>query len=67
MANVEQANWIKPRENGAKAYVLTFQREIFSSYIKITGEYSLTKVFEYKVKPLQCAKCQKYGHTLISV
>ena len=46
VANVEQANWIKPRQNGAKAYVLTCQRETLPSYNKIIGEYSLTKVFE---------------------
>ena len=57
VTSVTEAHWVKPRGQGATVYVLTFQRENIPAFIKIVGEYSLTKVYEYKTKPLQCAKC----------
>ena len=64
VSDVKEVTWIKARVDTAKVYLLTFQGDSLPQYIKITGEYTLTKVYEYKNKPLQCAKCQKCGHTL---
>ena len=64
VSKVTEARWIKSKRDSAKAYLLTFKRESIPAYFKIIGEYAPTKVYDYKAKPLQCAKCQKYGHTL---
>ena len=54
VTSVTGVNWVKPRGEGAKAYVLTLQRESIPGFRRIVGEYSLTKVYEYNTKPLQC-------------
>ena len=64
VTRVEKASWIKSRDGRATAFLLTFGDDRVPEYVKITGEYALSKVYEYKERPLQCAKCQQYGHAL---
>lgn len=62
ITDVNEATWIKPRHPDTKVFSLTFQNDNIPEYIKVIGEYSLTKVYPQKNKPLQCARCQEYGH-----
>ena len=58
VTRVEKASWIKSREGRATAFLLTFGDDRVPEYVKITCEYAWSKVYEYKERPLQCAKLQ---------
>ena len=62
VVEVTRATFIKPRNQTAKALMVKFRGDSWPEYIKEAGEHQLTKVYAYKDKPLQCHKCQKYGH-----
>ena len=64
LLGVEPATWIKPNRAGSRAFLVTFNRELAPEYIKIPGEAQRTKLYEYKQRPMQCKKCQQYGHTI---
>ena len=62
IVSVAKANWITPRNSRATPFMIKFRGEACPDYITIPGEHLMTKVYEYKERPLQCRKCQKYGH-----
>ena len=62
VGDVQRATWIKPRDANCQALLLQFSTDNPPEYIRITGEYSLTKVYVYNERPMMCDKCQKYGH-----
>ena len=62
VAKVVEATWIKPRNGNSKAFLLSFTTENIPSCMRIIGEYTNTKVYPFIERPMQCAKCQKYGH-----
>ena len=43
--------------------LLNFNAPDLSEYLRITGEDSLTRVYPYNERPMQCKNCQRYGHT----
>ena len=62
LSSIIEATWIKPRNgNGAKPLLLTFPNEL-PQYLNIPGEMMMTKVIEYKRRPLMCKRCLEYGH-----
>ena len=62
LVNVEEATWIKSRNNIALPLILSFQSEI-PEFVDIPGERIRTRVYEYKKRPLLCNKCLAYGHS----
>ena len=64
VTNVEEATWLKLRREGTKAYILSFNCDQLPETIKIPGEGRSSRVFEYRQRPMQCRRCQQYGHTL---
>ena len=62
LANVEEAVWIKPKNNLVKPLLLTFRTEM-PEFIDIPGEKLRTKVQEYLKRPVVCRKCSEYGHS----
>ena len=63
VTKVEVATWIKNRDEGTAAFILTFQRNM-PEYIRIVGEYTLTRPQAYNEKTMQCAECQQYGYAI---
>ena len=63
VADVERARFIKPRNPRTVALLVRFKGDTIPEYVSIPGEYIMTKVYEYKERPMRCYKCQKYGHT----
>lgn len=63
VSDVEEAKWIKTRKEHTKAFIVTFGDGNLPDSLHIAGEHTLTKVYPYRNKPLQCNKCQMYGHT----
>ena len=61
VAGVEEATWIKPRSQFAKALLLSF-RENMPNFISLPGEQAKTKVFPYQERPQICKKCQQFHH-----
>ena len=49
--------------NNDHAVVVTFNKSELPAYLEIPGEHLLTKVYEYKEKPMMCRKCLEFGHT----
>ena len=63
LQDVIEPHWIRPRQNNkAKPLLLNFPGEM-PQYIQIPGEQAMTRVIEYKQRPLICRKCQEYGHS----
>ena len=62
IATVENAYWIKSRNNNTQALILGFQKDM-PEYLDIPGEAMRTKVLEYKKLPNLCKKCLEYGHS----
>ena len=56
------ASWSKPRTTYTKAVLITFKDVNISEYIKIPGEQSRTKVYEYISRPQICSKCLEFCH-----
>ena len=62
LSSVVEVTWIKQRRgNNAKPLLLTFPNEL-PQYLNILGEMMMTKVLEYKRRPLMCKRCLVYGH-----
>ena len=61
--NVQRANWIKPRKPTTFPILVNFAVEELPEYLRITGEFVLTRVYPYNDKPMQCRNCQMYRHT----
>ena len=62
LSSIIAATWINPRSgNGAKPLLLTFPDEL-PQYLNIPGEMIMTKVIEYKRRPLMCKRYLGYGH-----
>ena len=57
VVEVEPATLIKSNRG-----LITFNRELAPESVQIPGESHRTKVYEYKQRPMQCKKCQQYGH-----
>ena len=64
VSKVEPASWIKPKRENTKAFLLSFNSDSISEYVRIPGEAQSSKIYEYKKRPMQCRKCQQYGHTI---
>ena len=62
VASIIHAHWIKPKNPRAKAFMISFSLENLPEQVHIPGEYTKTKVYPYKDRPMQCAFCQEYGH-----
>ena len=60
--SVQEATWVTPRNLNAKAFVVSFTSDDIPSHLHIVGEYTNTKVYPMTDRPMQCKKCQKYGH-----
>ena len=58
-----RATWIKTRQPTTIPLLLTFNTTELPEYLRITGEYSLTRVYPFTERPMQCKTCFKYGHT----
>ena len=43
--------------------MITFKSDKLPEYIRIPGEADMTRVYEYKGRPMLCKKCNGYGHT----
>ena len=63
ITSITRATWIKARQPTTIPLLLNFNAPDLSEYIRITGEYSLTRVYPYNERPMQCKNCQRYGHT----
>ena len=63
VTRVERTALIKPRDEDTKEFVLVFQGRL-PEYIRTIGEYILSKVYPNNERPLQYAKCQRYGHAM---
>ena len=63
VSDITRAPWIKSKNNRATPLLLIFNKQDIPSYISIPGEAALTKVYQYKNKPLLCNRCQRYGHS----
>ena len=63
VTEVIRATWIKTRSEGTQCFLVTFKEEVLPKFVNIPGEAQLTQIYEYKDRPMQCAKCLKYGHT----
>ena len=63
VSDVMRASWIKSKNNRATPLLLVFNKQEIPSYLSIPGESALTKVYQYKNKPLLCNRCQNYGHS----
>ena len=62
ITSVEEAIWIKPKQNSAaKPLILGFRSEL-PTYIDLPGESLRTKVYEYRKLPILCSNCLEYGH-----
>lgn len=57
------ATWIKSRNEKAKPILLTFKTSEVPLFINIPGEQALTRVYEYKNRPMMCKTCLEFGHT----
>ena len=62
IVDAQRATWIKPRKQTSQAVLIKFAGEEIPEYLRITAEYTPTKVYPYNEKPLMCRNCQKYGH-----
>ena len=62
ITDIVPATWIKPKNDKAKALLVSFGQDTLPEYVHIPGEYQETKVYPYKDRPMQCNICQKYGH-----
>ena len=58
IASITRANRRTPRNSRATPFMIRFRGEACPDYITISGEHLMTKVYEYKERPLQCRKCQ---------
>jgi len=61
---VERADWMSRGNSTCKSFILSTNSEQLPTYIRITGENQLTRVYPFKDKPMRCTKCQTYGHTV---
>jgi len=61
LKDVIDAPSVKTR-NGSRAFILVTNEPSLPEYVHITGEHTLTKVYPFHESPLQCKKCQAYGH-----
>jgi len=61
LKDVIDASSIKTR-NGNRAFILVTNKSNLPEYVHVTGEHTLTKVYPFHETPLQCKKCQAYGH-----
>jgi len=64
VTDVKVASWIKTKNESVKPFLITFASESTPEFIKIPGESFRTVVHEYIQRPMQCRKCQQYGHTM---
>ena len=62
ITSITRATWIKAGQP-TKIPLLNFNAAELPEYIRITGEYSLTRVYPYNERPMQGKNCQRYGHT----
>lgn len=63
LEEIKRADWIKPRNGKAMAFLVTFKKSELPNFITILGEQSKTKVYPYIQKPTKCRRCQQYLHT----
>ena len=63
VTDITRATWIKTREVTTIPLLLNFSTAELPEYLRVTGEYTLTRVCPYNERPLQCKNCQKYIHT----
>jgi len=63
LQSVEEATWIKTKNQSTKAFILSTYQDNLPEYVRIISEATLTKVIPYQDSPLRCKKCLKYGHT----
>ena len=62
LSSAVEATWIiQRRGNNATSLLLTFPNEL-PQYLNIPSEMMMTKVLEYKRRPLMCKRCSVYGH-----
>jgi len=64
VTEVKSATWIKTKSESVKPFLITFAVDSIPEYIRIPGESFRTVVYEYVQRPMQCRKCQQYGHTM---
>ena len=62
IADIEEASFIKSKGN-ATPLLLYFKTPAPPPHLDIPGEPYITKVYNFKNKPMMCKKCLKYGHT----
>lgn len=60
------ASWIKSNRTDSRAVpiLISFDQIEVPNFINIPGEQALTKVYEYKTRPMLCKQCLDFGHTL---
>ena len=63
VSDIQRASWIKSLNNRSTPLVLIFNTPEIQSFVSIPGEAALSKMYEYKNKPLYCTRCINYGHT----
>ena len=63
ISEIQRATWIKSKNSKSIPLLLIFNKQEIPAYISIPGESALTKVYQYKNKPLLCQRCMNYGHS----
>ena len=62
VSKVIRAFWIKPKDENARAFLVTFEGTELPDTIRIPGERP-TRVYKYYSRPMLCRSCLGYGHT----
>ena len=57
------ATWIKSRNPRAIPLLISFNQPEIPIFLNIPGEQALTKIYEYKNRPMLCKQCLQFGHT----
>ena len=60
IASITRASWITPRNSQTMPFLIKIIGDSCPEYITVPGEFLMTKVYQYKDRPLQCHKCQQY-------
>jgi len=63
LQSVEEATWIKTKNQNTKVFMISSYQDNLPEYLKIISESTMTKVYPYQDSPLRCRRCLKYGHT----
>ena len=62
IVSIIRADFIKTRQEEARAYIIEFNQDYLPRSLCVAGERATTTVYEFKNRPMNCNKCLKYGH-----